>query len=114
MLPVFGKSKPEEAREILEAHARIRERLITLAIDLDLHCLKPDQVRSFVDELRAHAAREELLLYPWAARQLGKVVGAHLRRALAVDQSWLGMDSRLAHRSRKVDASVFAPAHRGP
>lgn len=92
VLPVFGKSNSEEAREILDAHTRIRERLITLAIDLDLYCLKPEQVRSFVDELRAHAAREELLLYPWAARQLGKVVGAHLRRALAVDQSGLGLD----------------------
>jgi polyisoprenoid-binding protein YceI len=92
VLPVFGKSEPKEARDILDQHAQIRERLLALAIDLDLHCLNPDQVKSFVDELRAHAAREELVLYPWAARQLGKVVGAHLRRALAVDHGALAPD----------------------
>ena len=86
VLPVFGKSKPAEAREILEEHARLRGRLTELAIDLDLHCLKPERISAFVDELRAHAAREELLLYPWAARQLGNVVGAHLRRALSVSK----------------------------
>ena len=89
---MFGKSQPKAAREILDEHARIRERLVTMAIDLDLHCLKPEQVKSFVDELRAHAAREELLLYPWAARQLGKVVGAHLRRALAVDNGGASLE----------------------
>jgi polyisoprenoid-binding protein YceI len=83
VLPLFSKSEPREANEILDQHARIRERLLTLAIDLDLHSLKPEQLKSFVDELRSHAAREELVLYPWAARQLGKVAGAHLRRALA-------------------------------
>lgn len=87
VLPLFGKSEPDEAREILDQHARIRERLLTLAIDLDLHSLKPEQVRTFVNELRSHAAREELVLYPWAARQLGKVVGAHLRRALSVSKT---------------------------
>ena len=84
VLPVFGKSKPTEARAILEEHARLRGRLTELAIDLDLHCLKPERISAFVDELRSHAAREELLLYPWAARHLGNVVGAHLRRALSV------------------------------
>lgn len=84
VLPLFGKSEPQEAKEILDQHGQIRERLLTLAVDLDLHSLRPEQVRSFVGELRAHAAREELLLYPWAARQLGQVGGAHLRRVLAV------------------------------
>ncbi len=92
VLPMFSKSQPKEAREILDVHARIRGRLVALAIDLDLHCLKLEQVKSFVDELRAHAAREELVLYPWAARQLGKVVGAHLRRALAVDKGGTSLD----------------------
>jgi len=95
VLPVFGRSKPKEAQEILDEHARLRGRLVELAIDLDLHCLKPDVVSTFVDELRSHVAREELLLYPWAARQLGNVVGAHLRRALSA--------------SRPQDATAAAP-----
>ena len=80
-----GRSR-KRRRKILDEHARLRGRLVELAIDLDLHCLKPDVVSAFVDELRSHAAREELLLYPWAARQLGNVVGAHLRRALSVSK----------------------------
>ncbi len=93
VLPLFSNADPKEARRILDEHARIRDRLVMLAIDLDLHCLKPEQVKGFVDELRAHAAGEELVLYPWAERQLGKVVGAHLRRALdgalGQQQEWL-------------------------
>ncbi|HVV48230.1 MAG TPA: YceI family protein [Polyangia bacterium] len=87
VLPLFGQSEPEAARELLDQHVRIREHLLTQAIDLDLHSLRPEQVRDFIGELRTHAAREELLLYPWAARQLGKVTGAHLRRALAAGKT---------------------------
>jgi polyisoprenoid-binding protein YceI/hemerythrin superfamily protein len=92
LLPVFSKSEPKQAAELLDEHARIRERAMALAIDLDLHCLQPEQVKTFVDELRAHAAREELVLYPWATRQLGKVVGTHLRHALAVGKGGLTLD----------------------
>ena len=84
VLPAFSWSQPKEAQELLDEHERIRGRLTELAIDLDLHCLKPESVSTLVEELRSHAIREELLFYPWAARQLGKVVGAHLRRALSV------------------------------
>jgi polyisoprenoid-binding protein YceI len=86
VLPLFAKSDPDEAEEMLDQHARIRERLLALAIDLDLHSLPPAEVRSFIGELRSHAAREERVLYPWAARQLGKIVGSHLQRALAEGQ----------------------------
>jgi polyisoprenoid-binding protein YceI len=95
VLPLFAKSDPDEAEELLDQHARIRERLLALAIDLDLHSLPPAEVETFIAELRAHAGREERVLYPWAARQLGKIVGGHLQRALAdgqrapvVDRDW--------------------------
>jgi polyisoprenoid-binding protein YceI len=95
VLPPLQRSEPRQAQEILDQHARLRERLLGLAIDLDLHSLRPDQIRGFVDELRAHVAQEEQFLYPWAERQLGKVVGAPLRRALAAartrpsaDEDW--------------------------
>ena len=83
VLPVFGRSEPKEARELLDEHARLRGRLVELAIDLDLHCLTPETIGAFVDELRAHAAREEQLFYPWAAQHLGQVVGTHLRQTLS-------------------------------
>ena len=102
VLPVFGRSDPTAAREILAEHARLRGRLVELAIDLDLHCLKSDTVSALVGELRSHAAREELLLYPWAARQLGNVVGAHLRRALAKGKSG-GATAPTSHQDWRID-----------
>jgi len=83
VLPVFARSEPKEARELLDEHARLRARLVELAIDLDLHCLTPETISAFVDELRAHAAREEQLFYPWAAQHLGQIVGTHLRQTLS-------------------------------
>ena len=113
----FSRSEPKEAREILDEHARLRGRLVELAIDLDLHCLRPETVSAFVDELRSHAAREELLLYPWAARQLGNVVGVHLRQALSVGDAG---DATVAEPREEwridpdpFDAPLFAPTHRG-
>jgi hemerythrin-like domain-containing protein len=84
LLRAFGQSAPTEAEALLDEHARIREQLIELGIDLELHCLSADRVKAFIDGLRAHAAREEQLLYPWAARQLGGPARKQLHQALAV------------------------------
>jgi hemerythrin-like domain-containing protein len=67
ILPNFAKEHPEEARAILDEHARIRSSLVEMGIDLDLHCLRADRVEAFVALLRAHARREEAVLYPWAS-----------------------------------------------
>ena len=84
LLPAFGQSAPTEAQGLLDEHTQIREKLTELGIDLELHCLSADRVRAFIDDLRAHAAREEGLLYPWAARQLGGPARKELHEALAV------------------------------
>jgi hypothetical protein len=68
---------------LLDEHAQIREKLTELGIDLELHCLGADRVKSFVDGLRAHAAREERLLYSWADRQFGGPARKQLHQALA-------------------------------
>jgi hemerythrin superfamily protein len=83
LLPAFGQSAPTEAAALWDEHARIREKLTELGIDLELHCLSADRVKAFIDGLRAHAAREERLLYPWAARQLGGPARKQLQQALA-------------------------------
>ena len=66
----FALSRPEEARGFKTEHEQIRAQLMDMGVDLDLHCLGKDQVQAFVDSLRAHASREDALLYPWAARRL--------------------------------------------
>jgi hemerythrin-like domain-containing protein len=68
ILPAFAREHPEEARSIRDEHATIRAGLVELGIDLDLHCLRAQRVEAFTELLRAHAKREEVLLYPWASR----------------------------------------------
>ena len=86
----FAKAEPDEARDLLDEHGRIRQKLSELGIDLDLHLLGPERIETFIHELRAHAIRVERLLYPWARRTLGPAACERLLRALAVSK-------RMAH-----------------
>ena len=66
VFPAFAHPHPKEARQLLDEHARIREQLTELGIELDLHCLGAARVESFIASLRAHAAAEEQTMYRWA------------------------------------------------
>lgn len=68
ILPAFSGEHLAEAQSIRDEHARIRAGLTELGIELDLHCLRAESVEAFIGHLRAHAKREEALLYPWASR----------------------------------------------
>jgi hemerythrin-like domain-containing protein len=68
LIPLFCEQHPEEARALCDEHAEIRAALTQLGIDLDLHALRADAVTAFVEKLRAHARREDRLLYPWVER----------------------------------------------
>ena len=65
IISAFSRDVPNEARCLLDDHARIRSMLTELAIDLDVHRLRPDRIRALVAELDEHARRESALLYPW-------------------------------------------------
>ena len=67
ILPGFARDNAADAEMIREEHAAIREALVEMGIDLDLHLLRADAVQSFCDRLRAHAAREEAAMYRWAS-----------------------------------------------
>jgi hemerythrin superfamily protein len=66
ILPAFARAHRSEAQGIRDEHAAIRTALTEMGVDLDLHCLRADRVEAFISLLRAHARREESLLYPWA------------------------------------------------
>jgi len=68
ILPSFSRAHQAEAQAIRDEHARIRAGLTEMGIDLDLHCLRAERVEAFIGLLRAHAQREEAVLYPWASR----------------------------------------------
>lgn len=68
-LPTFARRHPEEARAILAEHEQIRTSLLELGVQVDLHILRDELVREFIERLRAHAAREERLFYRWIEAQ---------------------------------------------
>lgn len=70
LIPALACDRPVEAQVLLDDHARIRVHLLQLGCDLDLHCLRAENVDAFVDALRTHAHREENIFYPWVDRQL--------------------------------------------
>jgi hemerythrin-like domain-containing protein len=71
ILPAFARQHAAEARAVLDEHARIRAGLLELGVSLDLHALRWEAVKDFVSQLRAHAHREDALLYPWSRRNGG-------------------------------------------
>jgi len=79
LIPALAQDRPGEAAVLLEDHTRIRDMLLELGIDLDLHCLRAERVDAFVEVLRAHAHREEHTFYPWADGQMAASV-AHRTR----------------------------------
>jgi len=80
VLPAFARIDREEALALLREHGRIREQLLELGVAIDLHCIRLEQSREFIETLRAHAGREDNLLYRWADTRLdGTLVDAARR-----------------------------------
>lgn len=66
LLPAFAKVDAQEAAALAAAHQAIRTRLTELGVGVDLHLTRASAVTAMVTALRAHAAREDVLLYQWA------------------------------------------------
>lgn len=70
LLDGFAASSPDGQRiadELRAEHGRIRTLLFEMGVAIQLHELDRSAVAGLVDLLRAHAHREDLTLYPWAA-----------------------------------------------
>jgi outer membrane lipoprotein SlyB len=66
LLPAYAEHAPQDAQAILDDHAAIRAALAEFDMETDLHLLRADAVKAFLERLRAHAARENAGLYRWA------------------------------------------------
>jgi hemerythrin-like domain-containing protein len=71
LIPALARSSERDARSILQEHGHIRERLAELGAGVDLHIVRLDAARAFIDELRAHAGHEDALMYRWGDQHLG-------------------------------------------
>jgi len=65
MIPLLREVAPDDAALLLEEHASIRRRLLELSLALDLHLVRLQMARDFIDALRTHARDEDRLLYRW-------------------------------------------------
>lgn len=87
VVPAYARAAPFEARAILDDHAELRQRLFQVAIEAELHYVRAETVCELIEQLRAHAAREDASMYAWAQdhlppsvkRQLFKRVRRSLR-----------------------------------
>ena len=82
VLPAFAFAAPEEAAAIRKEHASIRAKLLELGVAVDLHAIRWPAAAAFITELRAHATREDALMYRWAEKNLEETVRAALVRGL--------------------------------
>lgn len=75
LFPRFAKLDATETRALLDEHALIRQRLADLGAGVDLKLVKADVARGFIDALKAHAKREDEILYRWAREALANEAG---------------------------------------
>lgn len=70
LLPAYAAHAPEEAAAIRGEHAAIRTLLLQVGVEVELHLVRLETLRSLIDTLHAHAAREDAAMYPWAQLRL--------------------------------------------
>lgn len=73
ILPTYAAHAPDDAKRILDDHARIRELVTPVGVEVELHETRAARLRLLVEALEAHADHEDLLMYPWAQVNLSEV-----------------------------------------
>jgi len=84
-IPSLMTTNERAARAILQEHRLFRSRLLEFAAQVDLHVIRLEAARTFIDELRAHAAHEDRVLYGWADQHLPEDKRVSALSALAGD-----------------------------
>jgi hypothetical protein len=87
LIPDLLRLRERDALAILAEHKHIRTRLTELGAGIDLHIVRLETARAFVEDLRAHSRREDSL-YEWADTHLAEqertsLVGALTRAVRA-------------------------------
>lgn len=69
LFPLVEASHPEEVRALLADHQSIRNQLQDLDLAVDLHLIRAPAIQQLLAQVRAHAAREDGLLYQWVEEE---------------------------------------------
>ncbi len=70
LLPLFAEGDPAEAAALRAEHARFCSTVAELGVGVDLHLVPLDLAHELIEALRAHARREDEVLYRWAEREV--------------------------------------------
>jgi hypothetical protein len=73
VLGAFAAAEPSDAEVIRVQHARLRELLTPIGVEVDLHQIRVERLRRLIDGLTAHALFEDATMYPWAQAHLSNV-----------------------------------------
>jgi iron-sulfur cluster repair protein YtfE (RIC family) len=108
LLPRFAEVEPFEARALRSEHDDLRRLIDELGVRTDLHALRAEVADQLFARLRAHARREDAILYPWAARYLAdadpRVELSRLLDEVRLKLHLLGMDAKDAYRDLRLEA----------
>lgn len=66
LFPELAATNVAEIADLRDEHRAIRTRVEELAVGVELHQVRLSAIRTLVDNLHHHAAREDRLLYRWA------------------------------------------------
>lgn len=80
LIPRFAVDHANAARLLLLDHDLIRQMMLEIGVGIDLHLVRADSSDRFISFLRAHAAREDTLFYPWIAKSTGIKAPAQFTR----------------------------------
>lgn len=70
VIPAYAAADPADAARVRSEHASLREQLVALGVEVELHVVQPHTLEQFVQTLREHARHEEQGMYPWAQGSL--------------------------------------------
>jgi len=82
LLPRFTPEDPGSVAALKRDHEALRRDLLELGVRSDLHCLRADDVRAFIAELRAHVAREDETIYRWTSPDVEDDTWTRIARGL--------------------------------
>ena len=83
LFPAYQHAEPENAQDLRDQHAQLREQALEIGIAVQLHTVRMEQIQAFVAALRAHAQCEEAWLYRWADRHVSDAERHRMHEYLA-------------------------------
>jgi len=83
LFPAYQHEEPENAQDLRDQHARLREQALEIGVATQLHIVRREQIQAFVAALRTHGECEEASLYHWADRHLAADDRYRMRSYLA-------------------------------